>query len=41
MWPNVATWWWILGEHEQLDVAIRQEKLEKQEASRSLVGERD
>lgn len=38
---NVATWWWILGEHEQLDVALRQEKLEKQEASGSLVGERD
>lgn len=37
---NVATWRWILGEHEQLDVALRQ-NLEMQEASGSLGEERD
>lgn len=36
---NVATWWWVLGEHEQLDVELRQEKLENQEASGNLGGE--
>ena len=33
---NVATWWWFLGEREQLRVTLRQETLEKQEASGSL-----